>query len=93
MALAAGNIDESANLIRGLQVQIEGHKNEMRAGWEGNASLAFEQVFERFNTDFSKVLKAMDSMHEALVQTHINYTSKEQDAKDAVNRINQMLNG
>jgi WXG100 family type VII secretion target len=93
MALAAGNIDDSANLIRGLQIQIEGHKNEMRAGWEGNASMAFEQVFERFNTDFSNVLKAMDSMHEALVQTQINYTSKEQDAQEAVNRINQMLNG
>lgn len=93
MAQAAQDIDHSANIIRGLQGQLEGHKQQVRSQWEGNASMAFETVFNRFNEDFTKVLKALDGMHESLVQTKIVYESREQDAHEAVNRVHQMLSG
>jgi len=93
MALAAQDIDSSANVIRGLQVQLEDHKNQVRAQWEGQASMGFEQVFNKFNDDFQRVLTALDGMHEALVHTRITYEAREQEAHDAVNRVKQMLGG
>ncbi|MCW2886848.1 MAG: hypothetical protein QOE54_4199 [Streptosporangiaceae bacterium] len=93
MALAAQDIDGSANIIRGLQTQLEGHKAQVRSQWEGNASMAFETVFNRFNDDFQKVLNALDGMHQALVHTKITYEAKEQEAHEAVNRVHQLLSG
>jgi WXG100 family type VII secretion target len=92
MGVAAGQVDDSANMIRGLQSQLQGHKAEVRAQWEGNASMAFETVFNAFDRDFNQVLKAMEGMYEALVHTKLVYEAKEQEAGDAVNRVHQLLN-
>lgn len=93
MAQAAQDIDASANIIKGLQTRLEGAKTQMRVNWEGNASMAFEAVFNRFNQDFTKVLTALNGMHESLVQTKITYESKEQMSQDAVNKVQALLNG
>jgi len=93
MAKAAGEIEDSAGIIKGLQTQLEGHKNELRRGWEGDASMAFETVFRRFDEDFKVVLQQLDQMHVKLTDTKIHYESKEQMTHEAVNKVNQLLNG
>jgi WXG100 family type VII secretion target len=93
MAQAAQDIDDSANIIKGLQTRLEDSKNQLRSGWEGDASMAFDAVFNRFNEDFRRVLTALDGMHQSLVQTKITYEAKEQMTHDAVNKVNQLLNG
>jgi WXG100 family type VII secretion target len=60
--------------------------------WEGNASMAFEKVFMQFNEDFNKVLKALEGMHQSLVQTKITYESKEEMSEQAVNKVQALLN-
>lgn len=93
MKQAAEDIDASANIIKGLQTRLEGHKNELRGKWEGNASMAFETVFNRFNDDFNKVLTALNDMHQSLVQTKITYESNEEITEQAVNKVQNLLNG
>jgi WXG100 family type VII secretion target len=93
MAKAAQDLEASAGVIKGLQTQLEGHKNEMRSGWEGNASTAFENVFRRFDEDFSVVLRQLEEMHQKLADTKITYEAKEQMADEAVNKVQQLLNG
>jgi WXG100 family type VII secretion target len=93
MAQAAQDLEASAGVIKGLQGQLEGHKAEVRAAWQGAASNAFENVFNRFNEDFRKVLQALEGMHESLSQTKITYEAKEQAAHETVNRVQQMLGG
>ncbi|MGH3392828.1 MAG: WXG100 family type VII secretion target [Actinomadura sp.] len=93
MTQAASDLEASAGVIKGLQSNLEGHKSEVRASWEGAASMAFERVFTRFNEDFNKVLQALNSMHESLVQTKITYEAKEQSAQESVNRVQQLLGG
>ncbi|MFI0410731.1 WXG100 family type VII secretion target [Actinomadura sp. 3N508] len=93
MKQAADDIDASANIIKGLQSQLEGHKQQVRSAWEGNASMAFESVFNRFNEDFNKVLKALEGMHQSLVQTKITYESKEEMSEQAVSKVQSLLNG
>ncbi|MBA9003173.1 MULTISPECIES: WXG100 family type VII secretion target [Thermomonospora] len=93
MAQAAQDIDASANVIKGLQTRLDGAKTALRANWEGNASMAFEQVFARFNEDFSRVLRALEGMHQSLVQTKITYDAKEEMSQQAVNKVQALLNG
>ncbi|PKK15635.1 MAG: WXG100 family type VII secretion target [Thermomonospora sp. CIF 1] len=93
MAQAAQDIEQSANAIRGMQNQLASAKDQLRSHWEGDASMAFEAVFNRFNEDFSRVLKALDGMHESLVQTRITYEAREEAAQQSVNRVQALLNG
>jgi len=93
MALAAQEIETKANIIRGLQNQLQDHKAQVRAGWEGTASGTFESVFAEFDADFAKVIQAMDKMHEALVHTKIHYEAREQETHDAVSEVQRLLGG
>lgn len=93
MAQAASDLEASAGVIKGLQGQLEGHKSDVRAGWDGAASMAFERVFARFNEDFNKVLQALNGMHESLVATKITYEAKEQASQESVNRVQNLLGG
>lgn len=93
MAQAAQDIDASANVIKGLQTRLESSKTALRANWEGAASMAFEQVFARFNEDFTRVLRALEGMHQSLVQTKITYDAKEEMSQQAVNKVQALLNG
>ena len=92
MARAAQKIDESASTIQGLRTRLQGQKASVLGGWEGNAAQAFSRVFESFDQDFAKVLKALEGMHEKLVHTRIKYEAAEQEQEQAANAISSLLN-
>jgi WXG100 family type VII secretion target len=92
MAQAAQKLDDAANVVKGIQSQLHGHKAQLRSNWEGSAAMAFDRVFQAFDEDFTKVLTAMQGMHEKLVHTRIKYESAEQEQEAAVNKISALLN-
>jgi WXG100 family type VII secretion target len=92
MAKAAGDIDEAASTIKGLQTSLQGHKAAVLSGWQGNAASAFDQVFQSFDEDMNKVLTALNGMHESLVKNRTQYESAEQQQTDAAKAIHQFLN-
>ncbi|GAA2426992.1 hypothetical protein GCM10010191_44620 [Actinomadura vinacea] len=92
MQQAAEDIDASANIIKGLKVQLLQHKDEVRAGWEGNASMTFDKVFTAFDQDFGKVLAALEGMYTSLTQNKITYESNEEMTEQAVNKVQDLLN-
>jgi WXG100 family type VII secretion target len=92
MAKAAQDIDEAASTIKGLQTSLQGHKAAVLSGWQGNAATAFDGVFQSFDEDMSKVLVALNGMHEKLVQNRTHYASAEEQQTDAARAINQFLN-
>jgi len=89
---AAQKIDHSASIVQGLQRQIQGHKDQLRSGWDSTAALAFDDVFTHFDSDFARILKALNDMHQKLTHTNIKYESSVQEQRDAVNKVNQLLN-
>lgn len=93
MQQAATRIEDSANIVKGLQSQLEGHKSSLMSGWAGNAAVSFDRVFNEFQTEMNKVRTALDGMHQKLTHTKITYESTEQEQTEAVNKINQLLNG
>ncbi|WP_279487358.1 WXG100 family type VII secretion target [Actinomadura sp. 6K520] len=93
MQQAATRIEDSAGIVKGLQTKLDGHKGQLMSGWAGNAAVSFDRVFNEFQTEMTKVRTALEGMHQKLVQTKITYESTEQEQQDAVNKINQLLNG
>src|SRR2546421_439175 len=93
MALAAQEVETKANIIRGLQIQLQDHKAQVRAGWEGTTSMSFESVFIEFDNDFNQFIQALDKMHQALVHTKIQYEAREQEAHEAVSEVQRLLGG
>ncbi|TDD83282.1 WXG100 family type VII secretion target [Actinomadura rubrisoli] len=93
MQQAATRIEDSAGIVKGLQSNLDGHKSSLMSGWAGNASVSFDKIFNEFQTEMTKVRTALDGMHQKLVHTKITYESTEQEQDDAVNKINQLLNG
>jgi WXG100 family type VII secretion target len=92
MAKAAGDIDEAASTIKGLQTSLHGHKAAVLAGWQGNAAHAFDGVFTSFDEDMTKVLTALNGMHEKLVHNRTQYEAAEEQQTDAAKAIHQFLN-
>jgi WXG100 family type VII secretion target len=92
MAKAAGDLDHAASTVKGLQTQLSAHKDAVLTGWKGNAATAFDGVFLAFNEDMTKVLKAMNGLHESLVQNRINYEATEERNTDSAKAIHQALN-
>jgi len=93
MATAATQIEDAVGQIRGLQMQMNGYHADTMSGWQGNAASAFTAAFESFSADFTKVLNALEGMHEKLVGTRANYQATEDTNTSTVNRINSLLNG
>lgn len=89
---AAQKIDHSASVIQGLQLRVQQHKDQLRSGWDSTAALAFDDVFNHFNDDFARILKALNQMHEKLVHSNIKYETSVQEQHDAVNKVNQLIN-
>ncbi len=92
MAQAAQRLEDAAGTTRGIQSQLQSHKAELLANWEGNAARAFGTVFEQFDADFRKVLRTMEDMHGKLVQTRVTYERTEEEQAATVNRVAGLLN-
>jgi WXG100 family type VII secretion target len=93
MGQAAQEVEDKANIVKGLQNTLESHKGDLMAGWKGAAAMSFNQVHEEFNKDFTKVINALQGMHESLVHTKIHYESKEQESQEAASEVQRLLGG
>src|SRR3954452_11095836 len=93
MGQAAQEVEEKANIIKGLQNTLESHKSDLMAGWKGVAAMSFNQVHEEFNKDFAQVINALNGMHQSLVHTKIQYETKEQESQEAASEVQRLLGG
>ena len=88
----AGQIDEKANTIRGLRIQIDNHRQTLSANWGGSAHGSFQNVMSVFDAELNKVIGSLENIHEKLVDSRITYESNEQEQQLAVSAIDQALN-
>jgi WXG100 family type VII secretion target len=93
MATAAQQVESAVTTIRGMQSSMNGYASQMQSGWQGQAASAFSNTYEAFSADFSKVLSALENIHEKLVSTDTTYTSTEETNVSHVNRVAGLLGG
>lgn len=94
MAKAAGQIEEKANAIDGVQRNLQSQVNGLiGSGWVGNAANAFLRAFTDFDSQFAKVKQALDDIHQKLADTQVKYASTEEEQSSATNAIASALQG
>jgi WXG100 family type VII secretion target len=92
MATAAGQVEDAVGQVRAEQSRLGGYHGELMGGWQGTAATAFTNAYETFNADFTKVLNALEGIHEKLVGTHARYVANEETQTAAANRVQGLLN-
>jgi WXG100 family type VII secretion target len=93
MATAAQQVESAVTVIRGLQSNMNGYNAQLQSSWQGQAATAFSNTYEAFSADFTKVLNALQSIHENLVSTHGTYATTEETNTGQVNRVMGLLGG
>jgi WXG100 family type VII secretion target len=91
MATAAQQVESAVSTIRGMQSNMNSYAGQLQGGWQGQAASAFTNTYEAFSADFSKVLNALEGIHEKLVGTHSTYATTEETNTSTVNRISGLL--
>lgn len=90
---AAARTEDSANIIKGIESRLGGYKSSLMSGWEGEAAQAFKLAFDSFESDLGDMREVLEGMYEQLTDTELTYESTEQEQKEAVNKIHELLNG
>ncbi|MWA04719.1 WXG100 family type VII secretion target [Actinomadura sp. LD22] len=93
MQQAAGNVQDAHGQIGQIKNQLNTHHAELQSAWKGESSAAFTQVYNLFETEFAKVLKDLDLIHEKLVHTRAKYQTAEQNKTARVNTLKGLVNG
>jgi WXG100 family type VII secretion target len=93
MAQAATQVSTAVSEIQGLQGRLAAAHDSTSAGWQGEASTAFSNAYLEFNTDFSRVIAALNNLGDKLRASGANYATVEQANASAANKISQLLNG
>ena len=92
MNTAAGQLDEAFSVVTALRQQLESHESELMGNWKGNAATAFANVYDAFDADLAKVLNAMNTLHENMIQTHARYEATEAQQSQTVSKVAGLLN-
>jgi WXG100 family type VII secretion target len=92
MAQAAVQVDDAVNTIRGQQSTLAGYHSTLMAGWVGEAASAFTNAYTAFNDDFTKVLNALNGIHEKLVGTRARYEATEEAQTAVANHVMGQIN-
>lgn len=92
MQAAAGKVTDAHAAISKIKTGLHGHHGELMTQWKGESAGKFTQVFNLFDTEFTKVLQDLNIIHEKLVHTRVKYNAAEQQKKAAVNRVDGLLN-
>jgi WXG100 family type VII secretion target len=92
MATAAAQVEDAVGQIRGLQTRLGGINEDLAGSWKGDAAMAFANAYERFSSDFSIVINALQGIQDRLVGSHANYDTVEAANTASVSRISAALN-
>jgi WXG100 family type VII secretion target len=92
MAQAAAQVSSAVGEIQGLQSNLNGAHDSMMAGWQGPAASTFTSAFTEFNTDFGKVIQALNNLGEKLRASGVNYSTIEDANRSSASKIISALN-
>lgn len=92
MVTAAQQVEDALGEIRAQQARMVSTNDTLQGGWQGEASTAFTNAFNKFNSDFGIVINALNGIHERLVGSHANYDTVESANTTSASKITSILN-
>jgi WXG100 family type VII secretion target len=95
----AATLHQAANTVRTTRTEVDGElKNllgvveDLSAAWAGQAATGFQNLFQRWNADVTKLLHAMDEIADLLDKSGTQHTVNDTQQQQALDRIQQALN-
>jgi WXG100 family type VII secretion target len=92
MTTAAAQVEDALGEIRGQQGRLVGFHEQLAGTWKGEASAAFTNAFNQFDSDFNIVIRALQGIQERLVSSHANYNATETANTESMSKISAALN-
>jgi WXG100 family type VII secretion target len=92
MTTAYNELQSAVDDVKALQSRLSGVQGDLQSAWVGDASSAFNSAYTAFNTDFTKVIQAMQVMQEKLVATEKRYAANEAEQTQSATRVQGLLN-
>lgn len=87
MQKATQQIETKHQQIHQLQTRLQGQMTDLSSRWHGNASTAFQQGYQQFDSEFEKVKQGLDKIHTSLVETLREYGAREEENQATANQI------
>ena len=96
----AATLHQAAKDVRTTRTEVDGELktllgvvDDLAVAWEGQASAGFQRLMLRWSDDVSKLLHAMDEIADLLDKSATQHTVNDEQQQQALDRIQQALNG
>jgi ESAT-6 family protein len=96
----AATLHQAAKDVRTTRTEVDGELktllgvvDDLAVAWEGQASAGFQRLMLRWNDDVTKLLHAMDEIADLLDKSATQHTVNDEQQQQALDRIQQALNG
>jgi WXG100 family type VII secretion target len=96
----AATLHGAAKDVRATRAEVDGELktlagvvDDLAVAWAGQASTGFQQLMGRWQTDVTKLLHAMDSIADLLDKSATEHVANDEQNQQALDRIQQALNG
>ncbi|MDH6128583.1 WXG100 family type VII secretion target [Kitasatospora sp. GP82] len=84
MTAFANRIGEVNGQIQGEIQRLNTLVDEIKAGWQGQAAAAYQQLQQRFNEDATALNKVLDEIKQAIEATTKAYSQTEQEQQSSM---------
>ncbi|GAA1512183.1 hypothetical protein GCM10009677_51480 [Sphaerisporangium rubeum] len=89
---AAKRTENAHGLIGSIQTQLQGHVADLRAGWGGQSGMAFESVYNSWNTELGVVLRELGELARKLHTVEAKYRTTEAEQAGVATRLSANIN-
>ena len=84
--------DEAKVTINQIKTQLEGHRGELRAGWDGQSAVSFDGVFNAWNIEMTKILSELEGLSIKLKNIQKNYEGAQEAQTAVTSRLGADIN-
>jgi ESAT-6 family protein len=91
MRSAATDFENTVNQCTSVARQMDAQVATLSASWTGNASRAYQNVMDAWGQQFTRVVRALDTMKDTLLQNSSTFQQSDDSAAQAASGIGSQL--
>jgi ESAT-6 family protein len=89
---AAGDVRTARSDVDGDLKKLWGVVDDLAIAWQGNASLGFQRLMERWNGDVNGLLKSLDDIADLLDKGGTTHQVNDEEQQTMINKFQSALN-
>lgn|GEM_PF-6181027 len=89
---ASQKTDDAKSRINQIKTMLEGHRGELRSGWDGQSAASFDGVFNAWNTEMTNILRELEGLSLKLKNIQKNYETAQENQTAVSQRLGADIN-